>query len=159
MGGESQQIIQEVVEKTGSELILFFALVIVALVVVFVPMYALIRKDRRERAADALEQKKQDMERERSIIGVVKDNTGAITGLNTLLEVSQAAAENSRGELKHSFRRVDERLHATIEKLAGYCASCAEQGENIRRIIAEIEKIKSPAQKPGLQNDWGQGYD
>ena len=120
MNTESQQIVQEIVGKTHSELILFFVLVIVALVIVVMPLYSIVRKDRRERAKDDIDQRK-------LTLSVVSANTEVMAGLKTMLDVMNATMERSRSDTKESFQRIHERLDLTLKQLDEITASKKSQ--------------------------------
>jgi len=92
MGPETQQILTEVTSRASGDLILFFVLLLVALVIFFLPLYAMIQTDRKTTADKTIA-------RERLIIDVVTANTGAITGLRHCLESSQAATQATLGRI------------------------------------------------------------
>lgn len=92
MANQEAEILKEVAGKTNSELILFFILLIVAMLIILLPLYRMIMKDRKERIKQEAESsdKRQDkyIEREREIIKVITANTEVMAGLKTTLEKS-----------------------------------------------------------------------
>jgi heme/copper-type cytochrome/quinol oxidase subunit 2 len=127
MGNEAQQIVSEVVNKTTSELILFFVLVLVMLIVFFLPLYSMMRKERKERhEQDNIRQDKY-IEREKQVIGVITANTQVISGLKTTLEISNTATTSS-------FARIHDRLDFQSEKMSA-------QGESIARFQTTLDEL------------------
>ncbi len=97
MGAEAKDVLQGVTGSTNSELILFFVVAAVILVIFLLPLYGIIVKDRRERrkaeyertrgeAAAISAQQSKAMEHERQILDVVTSNTQVMASLRTTLE-------------------------------------------------------------------------
>ena len=100
---QTEEIIIDLINRTNSELILFCVLIVVAFVVAFIPLYAMILRDRRDRAADSNLRHDKYLEREREIIKVVSANSEVIAGLKTMLELTGSS-------MNSSFVRVNERI-------------------------------------------------
>ena len=100
MGATEQEIIKEVMQRTNSELMLFFILLLVAMVVVWIPLYRMMRKDRIERV-------KLDFERERSILDVVTANTDVISELKTTMGIFSKSTNSS-------FSRIHDRIDQLV---------------------------------------------
>ncbi|GHU60689.1 hypothetical protein FACS1894171_2510 [Clostridia bacterium] len=121
------QIIQEVFDKTKSELIIFFVLVIIAMVAVFLPLYRLMARERGERIrAEAARQDKY-IERESRIIDVITANTEVMARLKTTMEIMSASVNSS-------FSRLHDRVDAQG-------VNCSEHGTIMRGIEASQYKL------------------
>jgi adenylate kinase family enzyme len=129
MDAEIYRLLQEIAEKTNSDLILFFIVVAVVLVVFFIPLYAMIMKDRKERNSVAAQRQRDEneaagvrqdkyMEREKRIIEVVTANTAVMSSLKTTLERDGMATNASL-----------ERIHERIDR------QCANGTELVREIV------------------------
>ena len=121
------QVVQEVLNKTNSELILFFILALVAVVIGFIPLYRMNLKNRREHLAHESTRQDKYIEREKEIIRVITLNTEAITGLKTTLDLMSVSTNTS-------FVRIHERLDGQSERLL-------EQSANIARLQTSFEEV------------------
>ena len=120
-------LLEEIARQTNSELILFFVVVSVVLVVVFLPFYRMVLKERKERLSqDSLRQDKY-IERERQIIAVITSNTEVIAGLKTTLELTTTSTQTS-------FTRIHDRLDEQSKKIS-------EQGAALTNIQTTLEAI------------------
>ena len=70
MGQETQAIISEIITRTENDFILFFVLIVMTLLLFFLPMYSMMRKDKK------------------MYMDVVASNTEAIAGLKAAMELS-----------------------------------------------------------------------
>ena len=95
---DADRIITEVIQNTHNEFLLFFVLIIVAMVICILPLYAMVVKERKAKH-------KQDTERERQILAVIKENSTVIAGLKVTLDQSGASV-NSTVERIH--KRIDD---------------------------------------------------
>ena len=118
---DADRIITEVVQNTHNEFVLFFALILVALVIFVIPFYGIILKDRKERAKHEGMRQDKYIERERQIIEVIKENSTVIAGL-------KAALENSGVSTRTALERVHERLDV--------------QGNTFNTVAADIAQMK-----------------
>ncbi len=116
MGSETQ-LLQDIVQKTQSDLIVFFVLVSVVLAVVFIPLYRMMVRAKKERLDAETKREKDEaeaanirqdkyMERERGIIQVIKDNTEVMASLKATLEKDGQATVSSL-----------ERIHSRIDNI------------------------------------------
>jgi hypothetical protein len=125
--GQEQQILEKIAAQTNSELILFFILVVVALVVFMIPMYRMMMKDRADKAERDGTRQDKYIEREKQIIAVITANTEVISGLKAMLEITSAATNSS-------FTR----LHERIDK---QCNNCFDHGTLLRGLEASLNEI------------------
>lgn len=108
MSSEAQSVLEQVTTKTQSELILFFIILAVVLMVLIVPLYTLILKDRKEKNKQESDRLGQYMEREKRIIEVVTANTEVMASLKTTLDRDGKATTAS-------IERVHDRLDKLVE--------------------------------------------
>ena len=135
-----EQIIQEVARKTNSELILFFVLLLVALIVFFIPMYRMISKATSERQDKYIE-------REKGLLDIVSKNTEAISLLRATLESSGLITNASL-----------ERMQACVNEILQICRR--ERGERGKQECVNcLEKECAPGNdtvsyEDVTANDW-----
>ena len=122
MGQEHQRIIAGIVEKTDSDLILFFVLLLLATACVCLPLYKTVKAGRSQRMEHENKRQERMMEREKLIIGVISANSEIIAGLKTTLEMTSA-------NIISSFDRVHDRLD-------DHGFMLAEQGAALSRKIS-----------------------
>jgi len=120
MGNEAEQIVNEIIHKTTSELIIFFILVMITLVIVFLPLYRMMVKDRKERNV-------QNFEREKQIMSVITANTEVISRLKTTLDFTS-------NNTNSSFTRIHDRIDKQSEKQT-------ELGADTARIQSTLDEI------------------
>ena len=114
------QILQEILKKTHSELIVFFVILLIILVAVIIPLYAMSLRGRKERLAH-------ENARENQIISVITKNTEVISSLKATLEISGNATSDSLA-----------RIHDRID---GQYKNCAECGASLARVQATSDEI------------------
>jgi hypothetical protein len=140
MDAEHQQLMQEIISKTQSELILFFVIVAVVLVMVYIPIYRMMHKERKERLSQENIRQDKYIEREREIIKVITANTEVNAGLKTTLEMMN-------NDTKTSFSRIHERLDGQSTTIASVQTTLGEVvrkqqtiSDDVKRGFAEIRK-------------------
>ena len=116
MGHETNQVLTEAIDKSESDIIIFFVVLAVIMVFFIIPLYGMILRDRKEnRAAESKRldsdisaagiQQDKYMERERQIIAVVTANTEVMASLKATLELDGKSTNASL-----------ERIHIRIDK-------------------------------------------
>ena len=162
MGAPETEILNKIVSETKSELILFFVIMTVALVVFLLPVYIMVMKDRREhRVAEGkrvtaeaeANNTRQDkyIEREKEIIRVITANTEVIAGLKATLEIMSTSTNTS-------LIRIHERLdtqqglctarNADVTKLQSTLDEAARNQTTMKSEIGKILLIVN-----GISND------
>ena len=117
-----REIVYKVIDQTESDLILFFVLISVVIIVVTVPLYGIIIKERnaRRKHETNLSQQRMDsdntrqakyIEREREIIKVITANTEVMSGLKSTLETSNTLTNTS-------LKRIHDRTDQIFDRLA-----------------------------------------
>jgi len=136
------KILEDIVEKAESDIILFFIIIAVVLIAFLLPLYVLIFKDRkanreielkRDKASTEERNSRQDkyMEREKYIIEVVTANTTVISELRTTLQ------ENKEGN-RNSFDRV----HLRLDELAAVAAQNKAMHKEALQLLHTIKADK-----------------
>ena len=125
--GVQEQLIHDIINKTNSEIIIFFVIVLIALIAVFIPLYTMVHKDRKNRLAQEGMRQDKYIEREREIIRVITANTEVISGLKATLNLTSTANTTT-------FNRIHERIDEYNKKLG-------EQGVAIIRVQSTLEEI------------------
>lgn len=140
MGENEAKLLDKVVGNTQSELILFFVIIVIAMVIVLLPLYTLISKDRKQK--DQIENIRQDkyIERERQIIQVITANTEIMSGLKATLEtngVSTIAA----------LERVHERIDYPSSKITEIFSGIANIKTTLERSISNQQEMANSINK------------
>jgi len=154
------RVYESIVQATNSELILFFVIAAIVLAVVFVPLYTMVLKDRKEkRKGDAdveavkhdkhLERESKFIERERLILDVITENTIAISKLNVTLENN---GEATKATLDRIHTRIDEMLAGQTNiktdvaqikvKLESSLSNHTEMASKINKILLIVDKMQ-----------------
>jgi hypothetical protein len=122
---ENAGVIEEVLTKSDSALIIFVVLIIAALI----PFYKVFTKDRKERAVVENQRQEKYIEQNNLMIKALNEVTGAIAKLDVLIELTTKDSKNSI-----------ERVHGRIDQIFDYVnkiyLSMQDSGEFIE---SEIE--------------------
>ena len=108
MSETEQEIINAVINKTDSVMILFFVLFIIGMVAAFIPIYRMQLKDRKEL-------REYDKERQEIYVKVVTANTEAMVGIKTLMEANIS-------DTKEGLRRIHMRIDDLIKDMVKWGA-------------------------------------
>ncbi len=150
MGNESQ-VLQDVVQKTDSGIILFAVVVVVALIAFYIPLYTIIVKDRRERRVNEAQRAKDEieasnarqdkyMERERGIIQVVTANTEVMASLKSTLE------RDGQANLA-SLERIHTRIDGAEKAIGGLSGQLVKAQMSIDEALRDNTCIKEDVKK------------
>jgi len=86
-----EQVLQEMVQKTDSSLIMFFVIILIMSVVFYIPLYRMQIKERKERTEIENLRQDKEFERQQQILSVITSSTEATTTLNaTMHHVNEA---------------------------------------------------------------------
>jgi len=120
MGQGAQAVITEVVSRSENEFVFLFALILVTLLLFFLPLYAMMRKDKKV------------------YVDVVMSNTEALTGLKATLDTNNrvAAATISR-------------IHDRIDSAVGMQAGIDGRLAGIEGALREIRGRQAGGGGPG----------
>ena len=99
---ESTNIIEGAINRSDSVLILFFALILVALI----PFYKIFSKERKERAEYENKRQEKYIEQNNLMIKALNEVTSAIVKLDTLIEITTNDSKSST-----------ERVHGRIDQM------------------------------------------
>lgn len=88
MGQNETDLLNNIIGKNDSSIILLFVLIVIALVIVMLPLYILITKERKEKRNAENQRQDKYIEREKEVIKVITANTEVMAGLKTTLEKS-----------------------------------------------------------------------
>jgi flagellar basal body-associated protein FliL len=145
MGSNEAEILGKAVEKTQSDLIVFFVILVIALVVVLIPVYSLTLKERKEKNRQEIEREKQYIEREKQLIQVITASTDVMASLKVTLETSGVATASGIEHIKTKMSRIEDKLDSmsaeeskathSINKILDESAQIADTGNNILRIV------------------------
>jgi hypothetical protein len=96
---QETEIINHVISRTHSELILFFALFTITLIAFVLPLYYMVLKDRKAQRIFESGQLNQYIERERLVIQTIASNTEIMAGIKTVMEYAGKSNEASLSRL------------------------------------------------------------
>ena len=111
---ESQHIITEVVRATDNDFVLFFALIVISLVVFFLPLYSMIRKDKK------------------IYVDIITNNTEVCAGLKSTMELNNQLTSSTISRIHERIDGTHTQLTEINVKLAAYIAGVqrnTNQGE------------------------------
>ena len=86
MGQYETELLGAIVRETSSELVLFAIVIVVALVVVMLPIYIMMTKERKHKYDRENIRQQQYIDREKEIIRVITANTEVSAGLKATLD-------------------------------------------------------------------------
>ena len=141
MGVTEAGIIEQIVKETQSELILFFIILAVFLIIIMIPLFTLVLKDRKHKNQLENERLQQYIDRESRIIQVITANTEVMTGLKTTLERDVLTTSTS---LSRIHDRIDDTNRIIItqgETLARISTTLDEAVRNQATIKNDIKQI------------------
>jgi hypothetical protein len=111
-----------IVGKTNSEIILFFVLVIIGLVVAGIPLIKVLARNRAEKLNHELEaelrRSERDAARLSNILAVISSNTEALQRIGSLAENAHFASEKGFERLNNKLENVfanTERINAALK--------------------------------------------
>jgi cytochrome c oxidase assembly protein Cox11 len=129
--------VSAVIGKTDSEIILLMVLFLIGLVLVVVPLYRLIIRDRREQRETAVKREKEkndaEIEREKRVIDVIKENTEVMGSVKVLLKTT---ARDTKTSLVRIHKRIDEQATA----VSAVQSSLDEIKSDTGRILEILDK-------------------
>jgi len=127
-------IYESIINATGSELILFFIILAIFFAVITIPLYTMMLKGRK---AD----KVHELEREKQVLDVIKDNSKVMASLTTVLE-------NSGASTKESFDRIHDRIDEQGKVQMTMTADIAQintkldaSSDNQKEIASKVNKL------------------
>lgn len=141
MGTEQQQIVSEVVQKTNSELILFFVLMIIVLVIFVIPLYRMMLKDRSEKTKQEDIRQDKYIEREKQIIQVITANTEVMAGLKATLETNGVATTASLERISGKITDTTANNAQIITMLDRSISNQTEMASKINKILLIVDSI------------------
>ena len=136
MDKNSTDLINEVVRRTESELILFFVLLLVALLLICIPLYAMILKDRKRKGVVETTRQENYIKREALMVEVVKQNTSVISELKVTLDLFHKHTNDS-------FKRIHDRLDIQIQNSENHNEKLAIMSEKINDIKSHCGRQKN----------------
>jgi hypothetical protein len=105
----SYYVLAEVIETTGSELILFFVIAAVCIL----PLYIFVFRDRKHRYKTELDRQANYLEREKRIIEVISENSKVNAGLKAVLD---KYGEDTIKSLDRVHTRIDDTNKINIQQ-------------------------------------------
>jgi hypothetical protein len=134
-----EDLLRDIAQQTNSELILFFIVFLAAMVVVFLPFYLMMGKQRKETREAEKEKRDSYTEREKEIINVIKENSEVNAGLKVTMEKYFNLLELINATTNQSFGRI----HQRIDEILTACTNTGtESGEIKRLVINTYEAMK-----------------
>ncbi len=134
MNPMESEILSQVTQKTNSELILFFIIFAIILVVFLLPLYGLLLKDKKEKHKAEKEKRDDYMQREKQIIEVIKENSEVIASLKVTLE-------NNSVNTNSSLNRLHDKMDAMSIELGVIKAKQEQVASDQIRILNDIQTV------------------
>lgn len=157
MDQDTAKILEAITQRSQSELIYFFIIMLIGLVVVMVPLYALIMKNNRaketaaakaEATSEAAEKERLEMyiKREQQLIQVVSTNTEALVSLKTTQEITltnlKGAVDSGNKSTDKSLDRVHTRLDEILKQNLLLMSNLEKSLTLLERIILNQQTLK-----------------
>ncbi|MDR1754197.1 MAG: hypothetical protein LBR74_04735 [Eubacterium sp.] len=85
MDSNTGQVLNTVAENSGSDLLSFFVVLAVVGILIAIPIYTIILKDRKQKNQYELKRQEQEISREKYLIEIISANTSVLNELKVLL--------------------------------------------------------------------------
>lgn len=134
-------VLPEVVKNTNSELILFFVVAAVVLLVLTIPTYRMIVKAREKKRQQYMDRDKEDR---KIFLDVIKENTQASTKLATVLERIDKNCSECKAEQVALFHEINNKQDTTIIAVKEVHTILEERLDRRMRLVPVDEERRKP---------------
>lgn len=136
MGQNETTIINELIKKTDSVLIIFFVLVIISSVIVIFPIYRLMIKEKNKKNESENERLDKYIKRESQLLDIISKNSEIISQLKTLLEITSNNFNDTVNKLHDKISSIDDK----IDNISGHNIIIDNKVDNITKLQAKMNK-------------------
>jgi len=101
------QSINELINKTNSEIILFFIIIAILFLILAIPLSRILMDNKRKG-------KEQDIKAQKLLIDVIKGNSDVMSQLKTVLESTNSNCAKCKAEQLMCFKRIEDKQNANM---------------------------------------------
>ncbi len=132
------KVIDDIVNKTQNDVILFTIIIMIALVIFFIPFYVVLSKNKKQ-------SRKDDLEEEKIVLDVISNNTEAFTILRSTLTSQNQTLINLLKDINAENKIVTEKMLALKSNQLNIHDKLSELFEYENKINDEIDELRHRA--------------
>ena len=117
MGNNETEILNQIIEKTDSILVIFFILLLIACILVFIPFYKLFSQNRADKNETEVMKLEKYIQRESQLLEVITKNTEVISELKILFETTIHNFTTSNEKINERVTAVDDKVDMVATKV------------------------------------------
>ena len=117
MGNNETEILNQIIEKTDSILVIFFILLLIACILVFIPFYKLFSQNRADKNETEVMKLEKYIQRESQLLEVITKNTEEISELKILFETTIHSFTTSNEKINERVTAVDDKVDMVATKV------------------------------------------
>ena len=117
MGNNETEILNQIIEKTDSILVIFFILLLIACILVFIPFYKLAPQNRADKNETEVMKLEKYIQRESQLLEVITKNTEVISELKILFETTIHSFTTSNEKINERVTAVDDKVDMVATKV------------------------------------------
>ncbi len=117
MGNNETEILNQIIEKTDSILVIFFILLLIACILVFIPFYKLFSQNRADKNETEVMKLEKYIQRESQLLEVITKNTEVISELKILFETTIHSFTTSNEKINERVTAVDDKVDMVATKV------------------------------------------
>jgi uncharacterized protein HemX len=149
-------VLNQITQKTNSDLIYFFVILAVIILAIAIPLYTLTIKENKAKRQQLLEQAKLQARREEQYIKVIEHNTDVNSQLKTMLEINNTNCIECKYEHQEKLEVLGEKLDnynkEQMIKITSHNDKLVEVAVLLKQIIPIEFGHEAAATKEGLNN-------
>lgn len=111
------ELLNNMIQKTDSILIIFFILMMMACILVLIPFYKIISKNKADKEETEAARLDKYMQRESELLEVITKNTEVISELKALFEATIHNFSASNDKLNERFTAVDDKVDKVVTQV------------------------------------------
>ena len=111
------ELLNNMIQKTDSMLIIFFILMTMACILVLMPFYKIVSKNKVDKEETEATQLDKYMQRESELLEVITKNTEVISELKALFEATIHNFSASNDKLNERFTAVDDKVDKVVTQV------------------------------------------
>ncbi len=104
------ELLNSIVEKTDSVLVIFFILVILGGILILIPVYKLFSKNKADKNETEVTKLEKYIQRETQLLDIITKNTEVISEIKILFEVTIKNFSESNSNLNERFNVFDDKV-------------------------------------------------
>lgn len=150
MDQQTTDVLSQITQKTNSDLIYFFVILAVIILVIGIPLYTLTIKENKAKRQQVLEAATLQAKREEQYIRVIEHNTEVNSQLKTMLEISNTNCIECKYEHQEKLEVLGEHLHGLGVKIDSHNDKLVEVAVLLKQIIPLTDEAAATHERSGL---------